>query len=154
MQRERLEVLRGSSRGMLAILNDLLDLAKIEAGKLTLESVEFDLAPVAEGSRHAFWAAAEAKGLALELTVEEDARGLYRGDPTRLRQIVDNLVSNAIKFTGEGGVFVTFAAMGAGEAKVAVAKAWAGSADGPVQTFSPTQGCRCKRPPPDCRCDY
>ena len=115
VQRERLEVLRGSSRGMLAILNDLLDLAKIEAGKLTLESVEFDLAPVAEGSRHAFWAAAEAKGLALELTVEEDARGLYRGDPTRLRQIVDNLVSNAIKFTGEGGVFVTFAAMGAGE---------------------------------------
>ena len=115
VQRERLEVLRGSSRGMLAILNDLLDLAKIEAGKLTLESVEFDLAPVAEGSRHAFWAAAEAKGLALELMVEEDARGLYRGDPTRLRQIVDNLVSNAIKFTGEGGVFVTFAAMGAGE---------------------------------------
>ncbi len=114
VQRERLEVLRGSSRGMLTILNDLLDLAKIEAGKLTLESVEFDLAPVVEGSRHAFWAAAEAKGLDLELTVEADARGLYRGDPTRLRQVVDNLVSNAIKFTSEGGVYVTFAATGAG----------------------------------------
>jgi len=114
VQRERLEVLRGSSRGMLTILNDLLDLAKIEAGKLTLESVEFDLASVAEGSRHAFWAAAQAKGLALELTVEDDARGLYRGDPTRLRQVVDNLVSNAIKFTTEGGVHVTFAPMGEG----------------------------------------
>lgn len=114
VQRERLEVLRGSSRGMLTILNDLLDLAKIEAGKLTLESVEFDLAAVAEGSRHAFWAAAEAKGLALELTVEDEARGLYRGDPTRLRQVVDNLVSNAIKFTTEGGVHVTFASTGAG----------------------------------------
>jgi len=115
IQRERLEVLRGSSRGMLTILNDLLDLAKIEAGKLSLESLEFDLAPVVEGSRHAFWAAAEAKGLALELTVEGQARGLYRGDPTRLRQVVDNLVSNAIKFTSEGGVHVTFAPLGAGE---------------------------------------
>ena len=115
VQRERLEVLRGSSRGMLTILNDLLDLAKIEAGKLTLENVEFDLAPVAEGSRHAFWAAAQAKGLALELTLEDEARGLYRGDPTRLRQVVDNLVSNAIKFTAEGGVHVTFASTGAGE---------------------------------------
>jgi signal transduction histidine kinase/ActR/RegA family two-component response regulator len=107
-QRERLEVLRGSSRGMLTILNDLLDLAKIEAGKLTLESVEFDLAPVVEGSRHAFWAAAEAKGIGLELAVAEDTHGVYRGDPTRLRQIVDNLVSNAIKFTAEGGVQVSF----------------------------------------------
>jgi signal transduction histidine kinase len=114
VQRERQEVLRGSSRGMLTILNDLLDLAKIEAGKLTLETVEFDLVPVVEGSRHAFWAAAQAKGLALDLTVEDDARGLYRGDPTRLRQVVDNLVSNAIKFTAEGGVYVTFAATGGG----------------------------------------
>ena len=114
VHRERLEVLRGSSRGMLTILNDLLDLAKIEAGKLTLESVEFDLASVAEGSRHAFWAAAQARGLALDLTVEADARGLYRGDPTRLRQVVDNLVSNAIKFTTEGGVSVTFASVGEG----------------------------------------
>jgi signal transduction histidine kinase/CheY-like chemotaxis protein len=103
-QRERLQVLQESGRGLLAILNDLLDLAKIEAGMLTLELVDCDLEALVTGCRDTFLASAHAKGLTLELQIEPDAQGLYRTDPTRLRQIIDNLVANAIKFTTTGGV--------------------------------------------------
>ncbi|MDB5435394.1 MAG: hybrid sensor histidine kinase/response regulator [Phenylobacterium sp.] len=105
-QRERLGVIRQSGETLLAILNDVLDLSKIEAGKLQLEEIEFDLAEVARGAYSAFTALASQKGLSFGLDMER-ARGRYLGDPTRLRQILYNLISNALKFTEHGGIRVT-----------------------------------------------
>ena len=104
-QRERLQVVRASGEALLAVLNDLLDLSKIEAGKLTLEIIDFDLGEVVRGACQTFIAAAQAKGLAFDIDVAA-AEGSYRGDPTRLRQILLNLVSNALKFTETGAVTV------------------------------------------------
>ncbi len=108
-QRERLDVIRQSGETLLAILNDVLDLSKIEAGKLELEAGEFDVGDLARGAHAAFGAVAQRKGLAFALTVEPDARGVYRGDATRVRQILYNLVSNALKFTEAGEVAVSVA---------------------------------------------
>ncbi|MBU1377619.1 MAG: response regulator [Alphaproteobacteria bacterium] len=105
VQRDRLSVVHRSGESLLAILNDLLDLSKIEAGKLELESIEFDLDEVARGAYSAFTALANKKGLSFALDVEP-ARGRYQGDPTRLRQILYNLISNALKFTEQGEIRV------------------------------------------------
>ena len=106
VQRERLDVVRQSGEALLAILNDVLDLSKIEAGRFELESIEFDLADLMKGAHSAFTALANKKGLSFDLTVEEPARGVYVGDPTRVRQILYNLISNALKFTEHGEVRV------------------------------------------------
>ncbi len=108
-QRERLDVIRQSGESLLAILNDVLDLSKIEAGKLDLEDAEFDLEELAQAVHATFAAVAESKGLSFDLTVERGARGVYRGDPVRVRQVLWNLVSNALKFTDRGGVKVRVA---------------------------------------------
>ncbi|MFC3078150.1 ATP-binding protein [Phenylobacterium terrae] len=105
-QRARLDVIRQSGEALLAILNDVLDLSKIEAGKLDLEQAEFDIGEVAQGAHAAFDAVARSKGLAFALEIDERARGVYRGDPVRVRQILFNLVSNALKFTEKGEVAV------------------------------------------------
>ncbi len=105
-QRARLDVIRQSGESLLAILNDVLDLSKIEAGKLELEQAEFDIAELSRGALGAFAATAQAKGLAFDLKVERSARGVYRGDSVRVRQILYNLVSNALKFTETGAVKV------------------------------------------------
>ena len=109
VQRDRLEVIRQSGETLLAILNDVLDLSKIEAGKLELEVADFDIAKLARGAHAAFTALADTKGLDFTLVVEDAAKGVYRGDSTRLRQILYNLVSNALKFTEHGEVRVTVA---------------------------------------------
>jgi CheY-like chemotaxis protein len=102
-QRVRLAVIRSSGQTLLEILNDVLDLSKIEAGKLVLESVEFDLEALMQDVRHCF--AALARDKSLEFIVDPgEACGLYQGDPTRLRQVLFNLVSNAMKFTDAGTV--------------------------------------------------
>ena len=105
-QRERLDVIRQSGESLLAILNDVLDLSKIEAGKLELEQAEFDIDELSRGAIGAFAATAQAKGLGFELKVERPAHGVYCGDSVRVRQILYNLVSNALKFTETGGVKV------------------------------------------------
>ncbi|MFN3514421.1 MAG: ATP-binding protein [Phenylobacterium sp.] len=105
-QRERLEILRKSGASLTAILNDVLDLSKIEAGRLELEQIPFDLEETLEAVSQVFAALAREKGLAFEAEIGEAARGRYRGDPTRLRQIVFNLISNALKFTAEGAIRV------------------------------------------------
>ncbi len=104
-QRARLDVVRQSGEALLAILNDVLDLSKIEAGKLELELIEFDLADVMQGAHAAFGALAAAKGLSFSLDIS-GAEGVYRGDPTRIRQILYNLISNALKFTAAGNIRV------------------------------------------------
>jgi PAS domain S-box-containing protein len=105
-QRERLDVIRQSGESLLAILNDVLDLSKIEAGKLELEQADFDIEDLARGAHATFSAIAEAKGLRFGLNVEPAARGVYLGDSVRVRQILYNLVSNALKFTERGAVNV------------------------------------------------
>lgn len=104
-QRERLEVVRESAVALLALLNDVLDLSKIEAGKLDLETIEFDLGEVMRGAHQAFTALANKKGLSFALD-SAGAEGVYLGDPTRVRQILYNLLSNAVKFTEQGEIRV------------------------------------------------
>jgi len=107
VQRERLAVVRQSGEALLAILNDVLDLSKIEAGRFELECIAFDLSELARGAHSAFTALANKKGLSFALTIEPEALGVYQGDPTRVRQILYNLISNALKFTEQGEVRVT-----------------------------------------------
>jgi PAS domain S-box-containing protein len=110
VQRERLDVIRRSGETLLAILNDVLDLSKIEAGKLELEIAEFDIDLLVRGVYDVFVSTAQAKGCAFKLAIEPAAVGFYRGDPTRVRQILYNLVSNALKFTETGEVRLTVSA--------------------------------------------
>jgi PAS domain S-box-containing protein len=106
IQRERLDVIRQSGESLLAILNDVLDLSKIEAGKLALETAQFEVGALAKTVHATFRAIAETKGLTFELSVDDAAQGVYEGDQVRVRQILWNLVSNALKFTEKGGVKV------------------------------------------------
>jgi signal transduction histidine kinase len=122
-QRERLTVIRKSGEALLEILNDILDVSKIEAGKLELDPIEFDVEGVIHGARDGFAAVAQRKGLALSVEIDADARGARLGDPARLRQIVSNLVSNALKFTSAGTVAVTAAPMVCGSACATAASA-------------------------------
>jgi signal transduction histidine kinase/ActR/RegA family two-component response regulator len=109
-QLQRVGVIQESGEALLAILNDLLDLAKIEAGKLTLEESRFDLEELARGAHASFSALAEQKDLRFGMTIAPEAQGAYIGDSTRVRQILYNLVSNALKFTEKGEVSVSIAA--------------------------------------------
>jgi len=113
-QRERLNVIGESGEMLLAILNDVLDLSKIEAGKLELEAVDFDLDALAAGLLATFAPVAEGKGLALSMAVSAEAQGAWRGDVLRVRQILHNLISNAVKFTAVGSVDVRLGAEGGG----------------------------------------
>jgi PAS domain S-box-containing protein len=102
VQRERVGLIRQSGETLLIILNDILDISKIEAGKLELEDAEIDVRELAQGVHATFSAMAQSRGVSLSLDVEPDALGVYRGDPGRVRQILCNLVSNAVKFTDMG----------------------------------------------------
>jgi signal transduction histidine kinase/CheY-like chemotaxis protein len=106
IQRDRLGVIRQSGEALLAILNDILDLSKIEAGRLDIEEIDFDLAEIARGAHATFTALANKKGLCFALDINQ-ARGVYRGDPTRIRQVLYNLISNALKFTESGEIRVS-----------------------------------------------
>jgi two-component system, sensor histidine kinase len=115
-QRERVEVIRQSGETLLALLNDILDVSKIEAGKLELETVEFDFEEAACTAHARFKPVAERKGLNLNLAIEDSARGVRRGDAGRLQQILNNFLSNAVKFTEAGEVSLTAAGEGEGGA--------------------------------------
>jgi len=103
-QREYLDTVRFSAESLLSIINDILDFSRIEAGKVELETVDFDLRDCMESTLKTLALRADEKGLELLCDVEADVPSLFRGDPNRLRQIVVNLVGNAIKFTHEGEV--------------------------------------------------
>jgi signal transduction histidine kinase/ActR/RegA family two-component response regulator len=108
-QKERLAVIRESGEALTAIINDVLDLSKVEAGRLELEQIEFDLGELVRGARASFETQATSKGLEFSLVFESEAAGRYRGDPTRVRQILYNLLGNALKFTERGEVRLTVA---------------------------------------------
>jgi len=120
IQRERLTVVRQSGEQLLAVLNDVLDLSKIEAGKLELFEQDFDLERLAVSACDGFNAMAQEKGLGFEVEVTPEARGAWRGDPDRLRQIFANLVSNAVKFTAKGMVSARFELADAGGLRLAI----------------------------------
>ena len=105
-QRGRLDVIQRSGETLLTILNAVLDIAKIEAGKFDLEFGEVDIGQIARGALDAFTAIASEKDISLALHIEPSAEGLYAGDPTRVGQILYNLISNAVKFTDQGSVSV------------------------------------------------
>ena len=103
-QREFINVVGRSSEVLLNLINDILDFSKVEAGKLDLEITDFDLRALVEDVRGALDYAAKAKGLRLDGSLEAQEALWLKGDPSRLRQILTNLMSNAIKFTQKGGV--------------------------------------------------
>jgi len=135
VQRERLGVVRQSGEQLLAVLNDVLDLSKIEAGKLELVEQDFDLERLANSVFDGFGALAAEKGLRFEVEVAPAARGAWRGDADRLRQIVANLVSNAIKFTAAGAVTARFETADAGGLRLSVTDTGIGIAGDKILTL-------------------
>ncbi len=105
-QRRFAEMITKSGQSLLAIVNDILDLSKIEAGRMELERIPVQPAVIAEDAVQLFAARAEAKGIGLDMTSTSDVPEWIAADPVRLSQIISNLVGNAIKFTEEGRVSV------------------------------------------------
>ena len=105
-QRRQTDIIRSSGELLLTIVNDILDFSKLAAGRVVLEKLDFDLVKLTEGLIDSFAVAARAKGIELALYVDVNMPSGLRGDPNRLRQILNNLLSNAIKFTQQGEVMV------------------------------------------------
>jgi PAS domain S-box-containing protein len=127
-QTDYLQIVRASGRSLLALVDDILDLSKIEAGQLHLETIEFDLRDVVEESIDAIAIAAGRKDIEVLVDVDPGLPARFRGDPTRLRQVLLNLLSNAIKFTERGSV------------GIAVGPVPAAPAHGPRAKGVPSQG--------------
>jgi signal transduction histidine kinase len=105
-QREYAQLVTVAADSLMGIINDILDFSKIEAGKLELELVEFDLLEVLQGVRSLMSISARGKGLPLECEIDNDVPRTMIGDPLRLRQVLLNLIGNAIKFTEQGMVWM------------------------------------------------
>jgi signal transduction histidine kinase/ActR/RegA family two-component response regulator len=106
VQRGRLNVLRESGEALLGILNDLLDFSKAQAGKLELVVADVDIADLVASCCAAFDGMAAAKGVKLAYHIDDRAKGYWRADGPRLRQVLSNLISNGLKFTPEGAITV------------------------------------------------
>ncbi len=99
-----LDTIKESTNALLNIINDILDISKVEAGKLTLQSIDFNLRMLVEDVSEILTVRASQKGLDLQYEIDCELPSLLRGDPGRLRQVLTNLGDNAIKFTERGGV--------------------------------------------------
>ena len=119
-QKRMIGVIRSSGEALLAILNDILDLSKIEAGKLALENIPFRPDEIANRIETLHRARAQEKGLRLEVFTDSRARKPRRGDPHRVAQILHNLISNAIKFTDSGKVSVWITVLAGGDIRIEV----------------------------------
>ncbi|OLL27657.1 hypothetical protein BTH42_31045 [Burkholderia sp. SRS-W-2-2016] len=108
-QQDRLATVRGASHGLLAVISDILDFSKIEAGEMTLEYLEFNVAEVVELVLGIFEPIARMRGIGLYARLDIALSQPMWGDPTRVRQILNNLLSNALKFTEQGTVTLTVA---------------------------------------------
>ncbi|MBD3219604.1 response regulator, partial [bacterium] len=103
---EHLQVVYASARNLLGIINDILDFSKIEAGKLELEAIDFDVRSLVEEVAEMLAPRAREQGLRFNLRIDHDVPPAFSGDPMRVRQILVNLVNNAVKFTEQGSVTV------------------------------------------------
>lgn len=103
-QRKMVTTLQSSGELLLTVVNDILDISKVEAGQVSLEDADISLEQILNWIDSTYRPTSAAKGLKWETHLADDARGWYRGDATRIRQILSNLVSNAIKFTPTGEV--------------------------------------------------
>ena len=121
-QRKYAEAVQESGESLLTVINDILDISKLEVGKVEIESIDFDLAETVESAVTLLASKAHAKDIDLGLFIDPEAAGAFRGDPARLRQILFNLVGNGIKFTDKGGVAV--------EVSIAQAREHGARADG------------------------
>ncbi|MFM1976995.1 MAG: hypothetical protein RL145_1841, partial [Pseudomonadota bacterium] len=119
-QLRMLAVIQDSGDTLLALLNDVLDIAKIEAGKLALESLDFSVMEIVRSTEAMFTLRAHQKGISFAVNVDQSADIWCLGDPTRIKQVLYNLVSNAVKFTQSGSVLVTIAATDAGNGQRAL----------------------------------
>lgn len=106
-QRKFAQTIHQSGTSLLEIINDILDFSKIEAGKVELEAISFDLHQIVSGVVELFTTSADLKGVSLRLSFDGDVPKVVSGDPHRVRQVLLNLVSNAVKFTDQGEVVVT-----------------------------------------------
>jgi K+-sensing histidine kinase KdpD len=105
-QKEYADTIARAGNTLLQLVNDILDFSKMEAGQLSIENIAFDLPEVLEDVRSMLAVKARQRGLSLKVEVQEGMPRRLRGDPTRLKQVLVNLVGNAIKFTPQGGVTV------------------------------------------------
>ena len=141
-QSEYLDMMVLSGGNLMAILNDILDFSKIETGKLELNAEPFDLRDAATQVFQIWSEIGAAKGVALRLDIPADAPRWLHGDVLRVRQIMLNLVSNAVKFTPEGKVTLSLATGAAGEVLIFVSDTGSGiDAENQIRLFAPfTQG--------------
>lgn len=109
-QAQMVDVIRDSGTTLLALLNDVLDLAKIEAGRVELECIDYSVTDIVRSAEAVFAARAAEKAIALCVELEPEAAVWCRGDPTRVRQVLYNLLSNAVKFTQSGTVTIKVSA--------------------------------------------
>ncbi|MBC2606522.1 ATP-binding protein [Pelagicoccus albus] len=105
-QHDYVDTIRASSEALLIVINDILDFSKIESGKLEIENIMFDLRDCVEEAIDTLAIQASEKGLDISYILDEGIPGSLLGDPTRLRQIIVNLLGNAVKFTAKGGIVV------------------------------------------------
>jgi signal transduction histidine kinase/DNA-binding response OmpR family regulator len=117
-QQHFVEVLQQSGESLLSIINDILDFAKVEAGKLDLEKIEFELISVIDSTIDLVSSRAHTKGIEVASFISPEVPTMLQGDPGRLRQVLINLLSNAVKFTESGGVSLTVELADAGPDEV------------------------------------
>lgn len=106
-QTDYVQTIQNSGDALLKIINDILDISKLESGKLTFEKVEFDLTKIIESTLAILSGQIKAKKLEICLLINREVPDVLIGDPGRLRQILTNLISNAVKFTNEGEIFIS-----------------------------------------------
>jgi signal transduction histidine kinase/CHASE2 domain-containing sensor protein/CheY-like chemotaxis protein len=110
-QRDFVEVIRGSSDNLLTVINEILDFSKLEAGEMQLEQINFNLTNYVEQTIEVLANNAYSKGIELSCHIEQSIPNNLQGDPTRLSQVLTNLIGNAIKFTDRGGVSINISAI-------------------------------------------
>jgi signal transduction histidine kinase/CheY-like chemotaxis protein len=105
-QKKYVEIYKKAGEALQSLVNDILDFSKIEANQLQLESIDFDLQALVEGTVGLHALKCDEKGIKLRCAIAADVPAFVRGDPSRIRQVILNLVGNAVKFTGKGGIVV------------------------------------------------
>lgn len=106
-QKDFLTEAKKSSEILLSIINDILDFSKIEAGKMTIDKINFEIRPVIEDVAVLATSSAHKKGVEVNALIHSDVPQTIKGDPGRLKQVLNNLINNSVKFTSEGEIFVT-----------------------------------------------